>query len=446
MKKRYFFIGINGIGMSGLAQILSKEGHEVYGSDISRKPITEKMEKMGIKISKGHYDLNVKGMDFVIYSTAIKKNNPEYLFAKLNNIPLIRRGELLATILNEKKGIAVAGTHGKTTTSSMISAVMLEKDPTIIVGGIIPEIGANCKYGNGEYLIAEADESDNSFLYMNPYYSIITNVEADHLEHHGSYGNIKTSFRTFMSQTEKKIVVNMDCKDLNDISMEFDNVVRYSICDESADIYAVDIKTSKEYNSYYVVMNGEELGEFRLKVPGKHNISNSLSVIYLAVTCGVELEEIKRGLFNFVGAKRRFDILHQNAITIVDDYAHHPTEIVATLESAREKADKRIVAVFQPHRYSRTKFLLDEFIGSFDDADKVILMPIYSAGEKNTFDVDEELLAKTIAHKSKVGIIENRENLMKCLKEDCKNGDMIIFMGAGDISGVAHEMSKRMEG
>lgn len=442
---KIFFIGINGIGMSALAKVMLEKGHEVFGSDISKKEITKDLEEMGVQIKIGHLDMNIEGMDCVVYSSAIKKTNSEYIFAKLNNIPMIKRGELLAKLMNEKKGIAIAGTHGKTSTTSMMALALLETDPTIVVGGIIPELGTNSQCGSGEYFVAEADESDNSFLYIKPHYSLITNIEEEHMENHGTYDNLKKSFKTFIESTKEMVILNMDCKDLYNLGKNNRKTVFYSLSDKNANIYAEDIKLKENETSYNVVLEGKKIDGFKLSVPGKHNVSNSLSVIYLANKLGMNMENVKEKLYKFKGAKRRFDILHQNDVTIVDDYAHHPTEIEATLEAAKQRIEKRVIAIYQPHKYSRTKLLLESFQGTFKNADKLMLMPIYSAGENNIYGITDEDLAEKINH-SNIEILKNRSEILEILRKEAKSGDMFLFMGAGDITNLAYDFKKILEG
>ena len=293
--KSVYFSGINGIGMSGLAKILCKQGYTVYGSDLEIKPVTEDMQEMGIKVYIGQKEENLsdKKIDLFVYSTAIKDTNPEFKYIVEKGIKKIKRGQLLAELMNEFEGIAVAGTHGKTTTSSMMSVAFLEKDPYIVVGGIIPEIQSNSRIGNSEIFIAEADESDNSFLFLKPKYSVVTNVEPDHLEHHGTFENIKKSFEEFIDKTEKLAVLCADCKEIKELNIQNKNIVWYSIKDETADIFAKNIRVENGNSVYEVVKNGVNLGEFRLSIPGEHNISNSLTVIYLATEFGCSLEFIK---------------------------------------------------------------------------------------------------------------------------------------------------------
>jgi UDP-N-acetylmuramate--alanine ligase len=436
--KKVFFIGINGIGMSGLAKIMKARGYEVSGSDIAKKDITVEMEKMGIKVYTNHDAKNLKGIDTVIYSSAIKGCNPEYCYAKANGLEIIKRGELLAKLMMDKKGIAVAGTHGKTTTSSMMGVAIMSKKPTIVVGGILPEINSNSKIGDSDFFVAEADESDNSFLYMRPYYSIITNIEEDHMDYHENYENLKKSFREFINNTKEKVLVSKDCEELCKLSKNEEKVIYYSVKDKSADIYAENIRRKNGKNCFDVVKNGEKLGEFCLGVPGEHNISNSLGVIYLATEFGVEKGLIQEGLASFKGAKRRFDILYENDITIVDDYAHHPTEIKATLKAAKETLKKRIIAIFQPHRYSRVRHLMTEFSEAFEDADQVIFLPIYSAGEDNVEGISSEMIAEKINGDKNINIINEENGLKELILKNYNTGDMYIFMGAGNISQMAY--------
>ncbi len=439
-----FFVGINGIGMSGLAKIMRELNYNVAGSDPSSSYLTEDMRKQGIKIYSEHKRENIQNIDTLIVSTAISRENPEYKRALEEGIPVLKRGQLLAELLNQKTGIAVAGTHGKTTTSSMLATVFLEKDPTVVVGGIVSCIKSNAKYGAGEYFIAEADESDNSFLYMRPKYSVITNIEADHLEKHGCLENIKKSFNTFMQQTEREIIVCKDNKNIQDIIGYKENVVSYSLLDRSADIFADEIKVSGDKTRFDVYVKGEYAGEFCLSIPGTHNVYNSLPVIYLARELGLDMKRVKEKIEEFTGAKRRYDILFDNGnIKVIDDYAHHPTEIQATLQGARSIEKKHITVIFQPHRYSRVKFLLEEFADTFGDADELILMPIYSAGEKDEFGVSLEDLLKKINHRNGK-IVTDKDKLEEDLLTRTED-HVYLFMGAGSISSVAHEFAEKLQ-
>ena len=456
--EKIYFIGINGIGMSGLAKIMKCKGYDVKGADICTNYVIEELLSMGITVYNEHDEENVKGADYVIASTAIKETNPEYFYAKNNGITMLKRGELLAKLLNRETGIAIAGTHGKTTTSSMLSAVMLSKDPTIVVGGILPEIKSNAKPGKSEYFIAEADESDNSFLFMNPKYSVITNIDIDHLDVHGNLDNIKKSFIEFISHTQKEAIICMDCENLKETVNrlpEGKTISFYSIKDENANIYAKNIKIENRKTVFELYINKELIGEFSLNIPGEHNILNSLPVIYLALKFGVNKEEIQEALSKFKGSKRRYDVLFDKElengygnktkrVRIVDDYAHHPTEIKATLKAIKSIDTSRLVAIFQPHRYSRVHFLLDEFKDVFEDVDKVILLPIYAAGEKNEFNISSEMLKEHINHDN-VEVMNEWKDIKRYVSR-VKKDSTYIFMGAGDISTLAHEIVEELEG
>ncbi|MDP0488973.1 MAG: UDP-N-acetylmuramate--L-alanine ligase [Fusobacterium sp. JB021] len=446
--KNIFFIGINGIGMSGLAKIMLELGYEVSGSDLKENYMSKEMEKKGIRIYYSHNEKNIKDADTIIVSTAISEKNPEYAKALKEKLVILKRGELLAKLLNKKIGIAVAGTHGKTTTSSMLATVALEKKPTIVVGGIVSEIKSNSKYGRGQYFIAEADESDNSFLYMKPSYSVITNIEEDHMEKHGSLENIKKSFYKFICQTKNEVIACLDCLNLKEIIYEINDLKKiktYSLENKSADIYAENIKVKKDKTYFDVFISQKFIGEFVLSIPGKHNIYNSLPVIYLAIKMGIDIEKVKEKIDKFTGAKRRYDILLDNKkYKIIDDYAHHPTEIRATLEGAKSIEKENITVIFQPHRFSRMKFLLEKFEGVFEKANQLILLPVYSAGEKDDFGISLEKLAKKINHPNVKIIKEEKELEKELLKGEKKKVD--IFMGAGSISLIAHRFAKKIEG
>lgn len=441
--KSIYFSGINGIGMSGLAKILAKDGYEVYGSDIDRKPITDELEAMGVKVYIGQVEENMKGkdIDVFVYSTAIRKTNPEYKYAVENNITMIKRGQLLAEIMNRFDGIAVAGTHGKTTTSSMMSVALLEKEPFIVVGGIIPEIHSNSKIGNSEYFVAEADESDNSFLYIKPKYAVVTNVEPDHLEHHGTFENIKKSFEQFIDSTERLVLLCKDTVEKEHLKFTNKNVAWYSLESEDAQIYAKDVEIKDGKTSYEVVKNGESLGRFTLTIPGKHNILNSLPVIYLAHEFKCDMNKVKEKIEEFKGANRRYQVIYDNNLRIIDDYAHHPTEVSVTIEAAKATEKGKVTVIFQPHRYTRTKFFLDGFVEALKKADDLMLLPIYAASEDNIYGISSEDLAAKIGNHVKV---TTEEEIEKIVEESKNSGNTFVFMGAGSISKVAHNIVDKL--
>ena len=441
--KSIYFSGINGIGMSGLAKILAKDGYEVYGSDIDRKPITDELEAMGVKVYIGQVEENMKGknIDVFVYSTAIRKTNPEYKYAVENNITMIKRGQLLAEIMNRFDGIAVAGTHGKTTTSSMMSVALLEKEPFIVVGGIIPEIHSNSKIGNSEYFVAEADESDNSFLFIKPKYAVVTNVEPDHLEHHGTFENIKKSFEQFIDSTERLVLLCKDTVEKEHLKFTNKNVAWYSLESEDAQIYAKDVEIKDGKTSYEVVKNGESLGRFTLTIPGKHNILNSLPVIYLAHEFKCDMNKVKEKIEEFKGANRRYQVIYDNNLRIIDDYAHHPTEVSVTIEAAKATEKGKVTVIFQPHRYTRTKFFLDGFVKALKKADDLMLLPIYAASEDNIYGISSEDLAEKIGNHVKV---TTEEEIEKIVEESKNSGNTFVFMGAGSISKVAHNIVDKL--
>lgn len=450
--KKIYLSGINGIGMSGIAKMLKLQGNDVEGSDLSYTNMSSSLEEIGIKVNIGQTKENIEKFkpDIYVYSTAIKKTNDEYIYAFENNIEMKRRGKMLADIFNDfNYRIAVAGTHGKTTTSSMISLALLEKDPYIMVGGIVPIINSNSRIGKSDIFITEADESDNSFLDLYPDYSVITNIESDHLENHGSLENIKKSFMQFISQTSKKIIISDDCENIKSLNLKnFENkIVRYSVKKES-DVYARNIRIENSLTKYEVILNSESLGEFVLKVPGIHNVSNSLASIYIAYELGIDVEKIRKKLLEFTGAKRRYQVIYNEDIKIIDDYAHHPTEINATLNAGRSIEKGKIIAVFEPHRYTRTSFFMDDFAKALSKADEIFLLPIYSASEENTenissIDIKEKI--EIIDNKKKVSVV-TPEILTDIINNESKKGDIYIFMGAGQVSKIAHSIENKLKG
>lgn len=452
MLDKIYFSGINGIGMSGIAKILKQQGYDVQGSDLEYKDVTKSLEELGIKVHIGQSVENIENFkpDLYVYSTAIRTTNPEYIYADSTNTKMKRRGEMLADIVNKfDKSIAIAGTHGKTTTSSMCSISFLSKDPYIVVGGIIPEIQSNSRIGNSDYFIIEADESDNSFLYLYPTYSVITNIEADHLEHHGSFENIKKSFIQFISQTKEKVILSKDCPNISSLDLaEYKDKLVYYSANEKADIYAKDIKNLDGITKYTVVINDEKIGEFSLKVPGMHNIQNSLPVIYLAYIQNVDMEKVKESLSNFTGANRRYQVIYDEEIKIIDDYAHHPTEIRATINAAKSNEKGKITVVFEPHRYTRTKFFMDEFAKALSLADRVILLPIYAASEDNESGISSQDLYEKIKKfdKQKETYVMLPKEVMDYIYFNFEPNEVYIFMGAGTVSKFAYKLVNQIKG
>jgi len=382
------FIGIGGAGMSGIAKVLLDLGYKISGSDLNVTETTKRLGKNGATVFTGHKASNVqKGIDVVVVSSAIPEDNDEVKKAQEFNIPVIQRAEMLAKLMENQKAICVAGAHGKTTTTSMI-ALVLEKnnlDPTVVVGGELNDIGGNAKLGRGEYLVAEADESDGSFLKLLPWATVVTNIEDDHLDHYGTLENIVEAFRQFINLGSPQ-GFSILCIDNTFVKKLADQIpgklITYGI-QENAQYTAKDIVYEGLLTKAKIYFNDNLLGTLELNVPGKHNISNALAAISIGHQLGIDFQDIKEALKGFKGVQRRFQLIGKvNNVQVVDDYAHHPTEIKATLEAARNSHSGRLIAVFQPHSYTRTKFLAKEFAASFKAADKVILAEIYSAGEK----------------------------------------------------------------
>ena len=434
--KHIYFMGIGGIGMSGIAEILLDFGYRVSGSDIKVSNVTERLQKKGAEIYIGQRAENITAdIDYAVRSTAIRETNEEYMRVKELGLPVLHRSQMLAKLMEEKKAICVAGAHGKTTTSSMISLAMelAGKDPTIVVGGEIAQIGSNAKSGNGDYLVAEADESDGSFLNLHPWMTVITNVEEDHLDHYQDLDAIRNAFIDFVKLPGESgvAVLNYDCPETRQLAQyAAGKVVSYGMADD-AQVRGANVRQEQGESLVDVYQHGQLLGTLRLHVPGMHNISNALAAVAAGLEIGMTFDELAAGLKEFGGARRRFQLLGvvQN-IQIIDDYAHHPTEVAATIEAAKGVHDGRVVAVFQPHRYSRTKFLAEKFAEAFDAADEVVLTDVYAAGEDLSEGAESDIIAQ---HMQRPAHFVVREQLNKFLQGFVKPGDMVLMMGAGNI-------------
>ena len=448
--KHIFFIGIGGSGMSGIAKVLLDKGYMVSGSDIHETDITNKLIQSGAKINYGHRAENLsEDIDTVVLSSAIPRENPEYCKAIKKNLCVLQRAEVLDRLMTGKKGIAVAGAHGKTTTTSMIAKIFDDNglQPTIIIGGELRDIGGNAKYGQGEYLIAEADESDGSFLKLHPWISVVTNIEDDHLDYYGSKENIEKAFIQFvlLTPSDGYAVLCLDDPAVKNVLPQLKgkiNIITYGF-DHSADCRAEKIKLDGEKTTANIYFHERSLGIMELGVPGRHNIQNALAAIAVSHICGVDFNSASSALIEFKGANRRFQKIGTfNDISIYDDYAHHPTEIKATLTAARTLKPKRIVAVFQPHRFSRTKLLLKEFGNAFSEADLIIVNEIYPAGEKQIPGINAKLIIQQIMDKTgiKAEYVYHREDISKMLLKLIKPGDLVMTIGAGDIYLTAKEL------
>ena len=453
-KLRIHFIGIGGSGMSGLASILLDSGYKISGSDIVTSKITKRLADKGVIIFEGHNENNVEEADLVVISSAISESNSEIRGAIDRKITIIKRAEMLARLMNNKYGIAVAGTHGKSTTASMIS-LLLEKsgfDPTVVVGGELNNFKNNAKLGKGNYIVVEADESDGSFLELNPHMAVVTNIEDDHLDYYGNMENILKDFKKFIDKVPDngRVILCKDCDNVKGLAKQYRRShISYGIFTE-ADLMAKDIELDKLNSKSKIYWQGVKIGELYLKVAGYHNILNALAAIVVALELGISFIEIAKILETFQGVHRRMEIVANldDKILILDDYAHHPTEIKATLSALRSSwQDRRIIAVFQPHRYSRTKLLAEKFGKAFFDADCVIINDIYSANESPIFGISGETIFKEVkkSNHRKVKYLPYKEDILSYLSEIVRPGDIIITMGAGDIWTVGQELAKQLK-
>jgi UDP-N-acetylmuramate--alanine ligase len=447
------FIGIGGYGMSAIAKVMLEKGFKVSGSDVAHQELTEKLIAQGATVYLGHQAEQVQGADLVVYSTALAKDNIEVQQAELLGIPVIHRSEMLARLMNEKKGIAVAGAHGKTTTSSMISLVMHlnHQDPTYIIGGEIMNLGSNAKAGTGEYVIAEADESDGSFLQYTPSIAVVINIEADHLENYdGDFNKLKMAYAQFLSQVKDngKAVVCLDDPYLRELLPQLKSkVVTYGI-EHTADYTAVNIQLGDRKVMFDVLYLDVVLGRITLSVPGKHNVYNALATLITCLEAGLTFDQVAETIKEFNGAKRRYQVLGDvDGILVIDDYAHHPTEIEATI-AASKASGKRIIAVFQPQRYTRTYYLFEQFSRAFKEAAEVIITDIYSpAGEKQIEGINSAKLVELIRINSnpRVTYIPTKEEVQAYLAEHLQSGDLVLTMGAGDIWKAAVGLVKELK-
>jgi UDP-N-acetylmuramate--alanine ligase len=447
------FVGIGGIGMSGIAEVLLSlaANFRITGSDAKRSAITERLEKMGATVSEGHRGENIEGADVVVTSSAIRQDNPEVVAARQKKIPVIQRAEMLAELMRlYRYGIAVAGTHGKTTTTSMIAHLMTntDLDPTVVVGGRVASLGSNAKLGKGEYIVVEADESDGSLLLLTPTITVLTNIDEDHLDFFtGGIEQIKKCFADFTNRVPF-YGTNVVCLDDANVQAIIPNVSRRTITygrATQADVSAWDIQPDKNFGSEFTVRAfGNELGKMRLKVPGLHNVYNSLAAVAVGLDLNVPFAEIARVMSEFRGAERRFQIKGEVAdVLVVDDYGHHPTEIKATLEAARS-AGRRVVVLFQPHRYSRTRDLMDDFARSFYGADVLLVADIYAASEDPIEGITSAALVEKIDRfgHHQVEYIGALSEAIKRLKEIAQAGDLVLTLGAGNVNTAGDELLK----
>jgi len=438
--KNIHFVGIGGIGMSGIAEILLNQGFNITGSDLHKSEITDRLESLGIKIYEGHSPDNLKNADLVVYSSAVTLDNPEVKAAIERKIPVIKRAEMLAECMRMKYGIGIAGTHGKTTTTSMVGLVLTEAgiDPTIIVGGKLHSLGGtNARLGKGDYIVVEADEFDRTFLKLTPVIAAITTLEREHLDTYKDLDDLKSAFTEFANKVPffGFVVLCLDEPALQDIIPLINKkIITYGISPQ-ADIRAINISHNKNLSEFTVLYKGEELGQIKLNVPGIHNVKNSLVAVTIAREMGIDFSIIKKALESFTGVYRRFEKKYDEDVMVVDDYGHHPTEIDVTLDGIRRGWNRRLVAVFQPHLYSRTRDFYTEFGRSFLNSDVFICTDVYPAREEPIEGVTGELIAnaaKNYGHKN-VYYEPDKTKIPELLKSIYKKDDIIITMGAGDI-------------
>ena len=452
MKKYYHFIGIGGIGMSGIAQLLLKSGFRVSGSDLKENIITRQLESLGAKIFLGHQAQNISGQDVVVYSSAITENNPELRQAKILGLVLIKRAQALAELMQQKTAITIAGSHGKTTTTSLVSYMLLEAGlcPTVAIGGILNNIASNACLGSGQFFVAEADESDGSFLSYAPKYSLITNIDREHLDYYHNFTNELDAFRLFIKRTGPGGCV-FACSDdahLLDLMRDYEGKRVFFGLSGSADIYAKAIVFNGLRSNFDCYFKDKFISHFHLALGGRHNILNALAVISLGLELGIDLKHIRSSLEGYKGAGRRLEIKFQSdKYLFIDDYAHHPTEIVATLAAVANLKVKRKIVVFQPHRYTRTQLLLNDFAKSFAQADYLIITDIYAASEQPIAGVNaRELLNKIKEFDPKKEVLYlMKENILAHILGMIREGDLVITLGAGDILRVADALAKEFK-
>jgi UDP-N-acetylmuramate--alanine ligase len=440
------FVGIGGSGMSGIAEVLLTLGYKVSGSDLKESPVTERLKKLGARIAIGHAAANIEGAQVVVTSTAVAQVNPEVLAARERNIPVIPRIEMLAEIARLKYTIAVAGTHGKTTTTSMVAEVLQAGglDPTVIVGGRLKRLDSGAKLGKGDFLVAEADESDGSFLKLSPALAIITNIDNDHLDYWGSFDRICDGFVQYAGRVPFYGCVIACLDDLhvrNQLPKLTRRVMTYGI-ETAAQVRASNIHTTGEETTFDVSAEGKKLGSLKMQVPGRHNILNALAATVAGLELGIPFAKIAEGLAAFEGVGRRMEFKgERDGVRIIDDYGHHPTEIRATLSALRDRYPKnRLVVLFQPHRFTRTQSLWNEFSQCFEQADRVYILDIYPAGEASIPGVTSDLILEPLkkTHKDAFALPNPVEPAK--LFQDLKAGDIVVTLGAGDVWKIGEQL------
>ncbi len=453
--RRIHFVGIGGIGMSGIAEVLANLGYEVQGSDLRASDVTRRLQSFGVTVHEGHDPAHVENADVVVVSSAVADANPEVRAARRSKTPVIRRASPPAELMRLKYGIAVGGTHGKTTTTSLVAAILTHAglDPTIVVGGKVNKLGATAKLGQGPYLVAEADESDGSFLHLSPTIAVVTNIDPEHLDHYrGGLDEIRDTFVTFVNRIPFYGLAVL-CIDHPEVQAILPTVekryVTYGLSAQ-ADLMARHLRFEGPTTEFEVVRRGQAVGTFRLNMLGHHNVSNALAALAVADELGVDIERAREALADFDGVERRFSVRGEiNGVMVVDDYGHHPAEIRATLQGVRQAyPDRRVLVAFQPHRYSRTHHLFEELTRAFNRADVLLLTDVYAAGEAPIEGATSAHLAAAVrAHGHRDAThIGPRSAAAEAIRERLEPGDVVLTLGAGDITRVGPELLAALQG
>ncbi len=445
--RRIHFVGIGGIGMSGIAEVLLNLGFTVSGSDLTRSPITERLAKLGARIRIGHDPRNVLRSDVVVISSAIGAGNAEVVAARERGVPVIPRAAMLGELMRIRTGIAIAGAHGKTTTTSLAGAVFQEAglDPTIIVGGRVKSLRTNARLGRGDLLVAEADESDGSFVHLSPVFALITNIDAEHLDFYGTLDSIYDAFVEFARRVPfyGAVICCVDDPNVRVVMPRIDRRLRTYGFGADAEVRGELIESGAGGSRFAYTIGGKRRGPFALRVPGVHNVLNALGVCALAEELDIGPRDLRAAFGRFEGVARRFEYKgEKGGVLVVDDYGHHPTEIEATIRAARENFDRRIVVVFQPHRYTRTRDLHEKFGPAFRDADELFVTDIYAAGERPIAGVTGELIYRAVVREGKprVSYVPAWRDLLKTVSRSVRPGDLVITLGAGDIYKLAEKL------
>ncbi|WP_104004401.1 UDP-N-acetylmuramate--L-alanine ligase [Marinobacterium lutimaris] len=454
--RQIHFVGIGGVGMCGIAEVLQNQGYRITGSDVRASAVTAHLESLGVQVFIGHGRENVDGADVVVTSSAVGEDNPEVVAARESRTPVVRRAEMLAELMRYRHGIAVAGTHGKTTTTSLVASILAEagKDPTFVIGGRLTSAGTNAQLGSSRYLVAEADESDASFLHLQPMVAIVTNVDADHMDtYDGDFNKLKQTFITFLHNLPFYGLAVM-CTDDPVVGELMPDVGRpvltYGFNDE-ADFQALDLQQDGFRSSFRVRRpDGQTDLDVTLNMPGRHNVLNALAAIAVASDEGVDDASICRALEQFQGVGRRFQVLGEvpvdgGEVTLVDDYGHHPREVQAVINAVKEGwPGRRLVMVYQPHRYTRTRDLYEDFVQVLQGVDQLVMLNVYSAGEKAIPGADSRSLCRSIRQRGKEPVfIENIDELADALRTLLKPGDLLLTQGAGNVTTISHDLSKQ---